>query len=75
MDGPSSSERAAGNKLLLTLRLADSLLPLSPQHRVKGDNLAFQAPSAACGPARHEDDFFPARPGLLYQELKIPRHP
>ncbi len=59
-----------GNKLLLTLRLADGYYLYRHSIGVKGDNLAFEAPVLPAG-TEHEDDFF-GKTRVFYQELKIP---
>ena len=59
-----------GNKLLLTLRLADGYYLYRHSISVKGDNLAFEAPVLPAG-TEHEDDFF-GKTRVFYQELKIP---
>ena len=59
-----------GNKLLLTLRLADGYYLYRHSIGVKGDNLAFEAPVLPAG-TEHEDDFF-GKTRVFYQELQIP---
>ena len=59
-----------GNKLLLTLRLADGYYLYRHSISVKGDNLAFEAPVLPAG-TEHEDDFF-GKTRVFYQELQIP---
>ncbi|MEZ6931168.1 protein-disulfide reductase DsbD [Aeromonas sp. S16(2024)] len=59
-----------GNKLLLTLRLADSYYLYRHSISVKGDNLAFEPPVLPAG-TEHEDDFF-GKTRVFYQELQIP---
>lgn len=59
-----------GNKLLLTLRLADGYYLYRHSISVKGDNLAFE-PLALPAGTEHEDDFF-GKTRVFYQELQIP---
>jgi thiol:disulfide interchange protein DsbD len=59
-----------GNKLLLTLRLADGYYLYRHSISVKGDNLAFE-PLALPAGTDHEDDFF-GKTRVFYQELQIP---
>ncbi|MDX7921189.1 protein-disulfide reductase DsbD [Aeromonas media] len=59
-----------GNKLLLTLRLADGYYLYRHSISVKGDNLAFEPPVLPAG-TEHEDDFF-GKTRVFYQELQIP---
>ncbi|WP_429090347.1 protein-disulfide reductase DsbD [Aeromonas rivipollensis] len=59
-----------GNKLLLTLRLADGYYLYRHSISVKGDNLAFEPLVLPAG-TEHEDDFF-GKTRVFYQELKIP---
>lgn len=59
-----------GNKLLLTLRLADGYYLYRHSISVKGDNLAFEPPVLPAG-TDHEDDFF-GKTRVFYQELQIP---
>ncbi|MDM5058715.1 protein-disulfide reductase DsbD [Aeromonas rivipollensis] len=59
-----------GNKLLLTLRLADGYYLYRHSISVKGDNLAFK-PLALPAGTEHEDDFF-GKTRVFYQELQIP---
>ena len=59
-----------GNRLLLTLRLADGYYLYRHSISVKGDNLAFDPPVLPAG-TEHEDDFF-GKSRVFYQELQIP---
>ena len=59
-----------GNKLLLTLRLADGYYLYRHSIGVKGDNLAFEAPVLPAG-TEHEDDFF-GKTRVYYREVQIP---
>ena len=59
-----------GNKLLLTLRLADGYYLYRHSISVKGENLAFEPPVLPAG-TEHEDDFF-GKTRVFYQELQIP---
>ena len=59
-----------GNKLLLTLRLADGYYLYRHSISVKGDNLAFESLALPAG-TEHEDDFF-GKTRVFYQELQIP---
>ncbi|MFM7969257.1 protein-disulfide reductase DsbD [Aeromonas sp. A-5] len=59
-----------GNKLLLTLRLADGYYLYRHSISVKGENLAFE-PLALPAGTEHEDDFF-GKTRVFYQELQIP---
>lgn len=59
-----------GNKLLLTLRLADGYYLYRHSISVKGDNLAFEPLTLPAG-TEHEDDFF-GKTRVFYQELQIP---
>ncbi|AVP93031.1 protein-disulfide reductase DsbD [Aeromonas rivipollensis] len=59
-----------GNKLLLTLRLADGYYLYRHSISVKGDHLAFEPPVLPAG-TEHEDDFF-GKTRVFYQELQIP---
>lgn len=59
-----------GNKLLLTLRLADGYYLYRHSISVKGGNLAFE-PLALPAGTEHEDDFF-GKTRVFYQELQIP---
>ncbi|MDW4560106.1 protein-disulfide reductase DsbD [Aeromonas rivipollensis] len=59
-----------GNKLLLTLRLADGYYLYRHSISVKGENLVFE-PLALPAGTEHEDDFF-GKTRVFYQELQIP---
>ena len=59
-----------GNKLLLTLRLADGYYLYRHSISVKGENLVFEPPVLPAG-TEHEDDFF-GKTRVFYQELQIP---
>lgn len=59
-----------GDKLLLTLRIADGYYLYRHRFSFKGENLAFQEPALPVG-TEHQDDFF-GKTQVYYQEVQIP---
>ncbi|MBP4039949.1 protein-disulfide reductase DsbD [Aeromonas sp. SrichE-2G] len=59
-----------GDRITLTLRIADDYYLYRHSIRVKGENLAFDEPVLPPG-TEHEDDFF-GKSRVYYQELSIP---
>ena len=59
-----------GDKLRLTLRIADGYYLYRHRFSFKGQNLTFNAPELPTGTA-HEDDFF-GKTQVYYQEVQIP---
>lgn len=59
-----------GDKLLLTLRIADGYYLYRHRFSFKGENLAFHEPELPAG-TEHEDDFF-GKTRVYYQEVQIP---
>ena len=59
-----------GDKLLLSLRIADGYYLYRHRFSFQGQNLAFDAPELPAG-TEHEDDFF-GKTRIYYQEVQIP---
>lgn len=59
-----------GDRITLTLRIADNYYLYRHSIRVKGENLVFDEPALPPG-TEHEDDFF-GKSRVYYQELSIP---
>ncbi|MCH7370265.1 MULTISPECIES: protein-disulfide reductase DsbD [Aeromonas] len=59
-----------GDKLLLTLRIADGYYLYRHRFSFKGENLAFREPELPTG-TEHQDDFF-GKTRVFYQEVQIP---
>lgn len=59
-----------GDKLLLSLRIADGYYLYRHRFSFQGQNLAFDAPELPAG-TEHEDDFF-GKTQVYYQEVQIP---
>ncbi|MFC5705986.1 protein-disulfide reductase DsbD [Aeromonas eucrenophila] len=59
-----------GDKLLLTLRIADGYYLYRHRFSFKGENLAFREPEPPAG-TEHQDDFF-GKTRVYYQEVEIP---
>ena len=59
-----------GDKLLLSLRIADGYYLYRHRFSFQGQNLAFDAPELPAG-TEHEDDFF-GKTRVYYQEVQIP---
>ena len=59
-----------GDRITLTLRIADDYYLYRHSIRVKGENLVFDEPVLPPG-TEHEDDFF-GKSRVYYQELSIP---
>ncbi|MGY3921145.1 protein-disulfide reductase DsbD [Aeromonas eucrenophila] len=59
-----------GDKLLLTLRIADGYYLYRHRFSFKGENLAFREPELPAG-TEHQDDFF-GKTRVYYQEVEIP---